>query len=127
MTRSRFKWSNSHLGELLSINISASVAIRVSSYVYVFCLALFFREEVEDEVPLRYRMGDFGDALAFTPHSPEYREVELAMGLFNPTSIEFHQVGDVKTPARPANVSSVLMKARRWYFDHGVQPGEPII
>lgn len=57
-------------------------------------MILFFREVVEDEVPLRYRMGDFGDALAFTSHSPEYREVELAVGLLNPISIEFHQVGD---------------------------------
>lgn len=43
-------------------------------------------------------MGDFGDALAFTPHSPEYTEVELAVGLLNPVSIEFHQVGDGNKP-----------------------------
>ncbi|CAM9607484.1 unnamed protein product [Ectocarpus fasciculatus] len=52
---------------------------------------VFMHISVEDEVPRRYRKGDFEDALAFTPHTPQETEVEHAVGLLNPISIEYHQ------------------------------------
>ncbi|CAM9828508.1 unnamed protein product [Ectocarpus sp. 6 AP-2014] len=52
---------------------------------------VFMHISVEDEVPRRYRKGDFEDALAFTPHTPQETEVEHAVGLLNPLSIEYHQ------------------------------------
>ncbi|CAM9756814.1 unnamed protein product [Hapterophycus canaliculatus] len=36
-------------------------------------------------------MGKFADVLAFTAYSPSIKEVELAVGLLNPTAIEYHQ------------------------------------
>lgn len=54
--------------------------------------ATFFPDLVEDEVPLRYQTGHFEDALFFTPHTPKYPEVDLAVGVLNPISVEFHQV-----------------------------------
>ncbi|CAN0532717.1 unnamed protein product, partial [Ectocarpus sp. 12 AP-2014] len=52
---------------------------------------VFMHISVEDEVPRRYRKGDFEDALAFTPHTPQETEVEHAVGILNPLSIEYHQ------------------------------------
>eukprot|EP00752_Nemacystus_decipiens_P011187 g9941.t1 len=52
---------------------------------------VFMYISVEDEVPLRYQTGHFEDALFFTPHTPQYPEVDLAVGVLNPVSVEFHQ------------------------------------
>lgn len=50
------------------------------------------RGAVEDQVPRRQGMGKFADELAFAPHSPQQSEVDAALRLFNPVSVEFHQV-----------------------------------
>lgn len=47
---------------------------------------------VEDEIPMRYRMGKYADELSFTPHSPQQSAVDHAVQVLNPISVQFHQV-----------------------------------
>lgn len=49
---------------------------------------------MEDEAPMRNTSGvdKFSDTLAFTPYTPRRTAVDDVVQLFNPVSVEYHQV-----------------------------------